>query len=84
LYGCETWSFTLREENRLKLFENMVLKRITGPKRGDVTVEWRKLHSVEFNPFYPSPNIIRVIKLRIMRWVEQAAFMGREKCTEFW
>jgi hypothetical protein len=61
----------------------MVLRRITGPKRDEVTVEWRKLHSEEINDLYPSPNIIRVIKLRIMRLVEQAAFMGREKCTGF-
>jgi hypothetical protein len=55
LYGYETWSLTLREEGRLKVFENMVLRRIFGPKRDDVTGEWRKLHNEELNDLYPHP-----------------------------
>jgi len=61
LYGCETWSLTLREEGRLRVFENSVLRRIFGPKRDEVTGEWRKLHNEELNDMY-SPNIVRVIK----------------------
>ena len=64
LYGSETWSLTLREESRLKLFENRVLRRIFGPKRDEITGEWRRLHNEEFNDLYCSPNIIRVIKSR--------------------
>jgi len=62
LYGFETWSFTLREESRLKVFENRVLRRIFGPKRDEVTWEWRKLHNEELNDLYCSPHIFRVIK----------------------
>jgi hypothetical protein len=67
LYGCETWSLTLREENRLRVFENRVLRRIFGPKRDEVTEEWKKLHSEELHILYSSPNIIRQIKSRRMR-----------------
>jgi len=67
LYGCETWSLTLREECRLRVFENRVLRRMFGSKRGEVTKEWRKLHNGELNDLYSSPNIVRVIKLRRMR-----------------
>jgi hypothetical protein len=63
LYGCETWSLTLSEEGSLRVFENRVLRRIFGPKRGEVTGEWRKLHNEELNDLY-SPNIIQVIKSR--------------------
>jgi hypothetical protein len=59
LYGCETWSLTLREEHRLRVFGNRVLSRIFGPKRDEVTGEWRKLHSEELHTLYSSPNIIR-------------------------
>ena len=61
LYGCETWSLTLREEHGLRVFENRVLRRIFGPKRDEVTLEWRKLHNEELNDMYYSPNIFRVI-----------------------
>jgi hypothetical protein len=62
LYGCETWSLTLREEHRLRVFENRVLRRISGPKRDEATGEWRKLHNKELNDLYSSTNIVRVIK----------------------
>ena len=62
LYGCETWSLTLREERRLRVFENMVLRRIFGPRRDEVTGDWRRLHNEEINVLYCSPNIVRVIK----------------------
>ena len=62
LYGCETWSFTVREERRLRVFENRVLRRIFGPKRDKVTGEWRKLHNEELNDLNSSPNIVQVIK----------------------
>jgi len=61
LYGCETWSLILREERRLRVFENRVLRRIFGPKRDDVTEEWRKLYNVKLNDLYCSPNNVRMI-----------------------
>jgi len=62
LYGCETWSLTLREEHRLRVFENKELRRIFGPKRDEVTREWRKLHNEQLKDLYSSPNIVWVIK----------------------
>ena len=79
LYGCETWSLTLREERRLSVFENKVLKRILGPKRDEVTGEWRKLHNEELTNLYFSPNIIRVITSRRMRLVGHVALMGESR-----
>ena len=76
LYGCETWSLTLREERRLRMFENMVLRRIFGPRRDEVTGEWRRLHNEELNDLYSSSNIVRVIKSRRMRWAGHVARMG--------
>jgi hypothetical protein len=67
LFGCETWSLTLREEHRLRVFENSVLRRIFVPKRDEVTGEWRKLHSEELRDLYSSPSIIGIIKSRKMR-----------------
>ena len=82
--GCETWSLTLREEHRLRVFENRVLRRIFGPKRDGVTGECRKLHNEELNDLYSSPNIVRVIKSRRFRWAGHVARMKREVCTRFW
>jgi hypothetical protein len=76
LYGCETWTLTLREEHRLRVFENRVLRRIFGPKRDEVTGEWRKLHNGELHNLYSSPDIIRQIKSRRMRWAGHGARMG--------
>jgi hypothetical protein len=75
LYGCETWSLTLREEHRLRVFENRVLRRIFGPTRDEVTGEWRKLHSGELHNLYSTPDIIRQIKSRRMRWAGHVARM---------
>jgi len=74
-YECKTWSLTLREERRLRMFENRVM-RIFGPKRDEVTGEWRKLHNEELNNLYSSPNIVRVIKSRRMRWAGHVAHIG--------
>ena len=78
LYGCETWSLTLREERRLRVFEK-VLRRIFGPRRDEVMGGWRRLHNEELNDLYTSPNIVRVIKSRRMRWVGHVARMGEER-----
>jgi hypothetical protein len=67
LYGCETWSLTLKDEHRLRVFENRVLRRVFGPKRNEVMGEWRKLHNEELRDLYSSPSIIRMIKPRRMR-----------------
>jgi hypothetical protein len=79
LYGCEIWSLTLREEHRLRKFENRVLRRISGPKTDDVTGEWRKLHNEELHMLYPSPDIIRQIKSMRMRWAGHVARMRDER-----
>jgi hypothetical protein len=81
LYGCETWSLTLREEHRLRVFENRVLRRIFGPKKDEVTGEWKKLHNEELRDLYSSPSIIRIIKSRRTRWAGQVARMGEKRNT---
>ena len=78
LYGCEAWSLTMREERRLRMFENMVLRRIFGPKRDEVTGDWRKLHNKELNVLYSSPGTVRVIKSK-MRWARYVARMGKRR-----
>jgi hypothetical protein len=75
LYGCETWSFTLREEQRLRVFENRVLRRIFGPQREE-DGSWRKVHNDELHSLYSSPNIVRVTKSRRLRWAGHVARMG--------
>jgi hypothetical protein len=71
--GCETCSLTLREEHRLRVFENRMLRRICGTKRDDVMGDWRTLHNEELHKLYSSPNIIRMIKSRRMRWAGHVA-----------
>jgi hypothetical protein len=84
LYECETWSLIFREERRLRVIENRVLRRIFEPKRGGLTGEWRKLHNEELNDLYSLPNIFRVIQSRRMRWAGQVERAGRgEVCTGF-
>jgi len=78
LYGCETWSLTLREERKLRLFENMVLRNIFGRRRVEVTGEWRRLHNEEHD-LYSSPNIVRVIKSRRMSRAWHVASMVAER-----
>jgi hypothetical protein len=81
LCGCGTWSLTLREERRLRVSEKRVLRKTFGPKRDEVTVEWRKLRSEELNDQYCSPNIVRVIKSRRMKWAGHVARMGKRRCV---
>jgi hypothetical protein len=75
----ETWSLTLREEHRLRVFENRVLRRIFGPKRDEVTGEWRKLLTEELRNLYSSPDIIRQVKSRRMRWAWHVARVGEDR-----
>jgi hypothetical protein len=79
LYGFGSWSLTLREECRLRVLENKVLRRIFGPKRDEVIGEWRRLHNKELYALYSSPNIIRLIKLRKLRWAEHVARVGKTR-----
>jgi hypothetical protein len=77
LYGCQIWSLILREEHRLRVFENRVLRSIFGPKRDEVTGEWRKLHNEKLRDLYSSPSIIGIIKSRWMGWACHVARMGK-------
>jgi hypothetical protein len=79
LYGCKTWSLTLWEEHRLRVFEYRVLRRIFGPERDEVTGEWRKLHNEELRDLYSSPSIIRIILSRRARWADHVARMGEKR-----
>jgi hypothetical protein len=76
LYGCETWSLTLRDERRLRVFEKRLLRRLFGPKKNEVTGDWKKLHSEEFSDLYSLPNIVRVVKSKRMRWAVHVALIG--------
>jgi hypothetical protein len=76
LYGCKTWSLILREEHRQRVFENRVLRKMFGPMRDEATGEWRKLHNGELHNFYSSPDIIRQMKSRRMRWAGHVPRMG--------
>ena len=82
-YGCEAWSLTLREERRLRVFENRVLRKVFGPKRDEVTGEWRKLRNEELNDLYSLPNIVWVVKLRRMRWAGHVARMGEDRGVQW-
>jgi len=79
LQSCETWSHTLREQGRLRVFENTMLRSIFGPKRNKLTEEWRKLNTEKLYDLYSSPNTLRVIKSRRMRWVGYVARMGERR-----
>ena len=81
LYGCETWTLTLREEKRLRVFQNKVLWKIFGPKRDDQTGEWRKLHNGELHDLYGKPDIIGIVKSRRLRWAGHVTRMGNERGT---
>ncbi|KAJ4448654.1 hypothetical protein ANN_00044 [Periplaneta americana] len=83
LYGCETWTLTLREEQRLRVFENKVLRKIFGAKKDEVTGEWRKLHNTELHALYSSPDIIRNIKSRRFEMGRACSTYGRiQKCIQ--
>ena len=73
LYGCETWSLTLREERRLRVTENSVLRKVFGTKRDEVTGKWRKLYKEELRDLYSLLNIVRVVKSRRMSWAGNVA-----------
>ena len=79
VYGCETWLLTLRKECRLREFENRVLRRIFEPRMDVVTADWRKIHKEELNDLYSSPNILRMIRSRRMRWAGHVACIGERK-----
>jgi hypothetical protein len=81
LYGCETWSLTLKEECRLRVFENRVLRRIFGPKRDEEIGELGRLHKKELYGLYSLPNITRVMKLRRLRWAGHVAYMGERRAV---
>ena len=79
LYGCKTWSLTLRVERGLRVFENRVLRRVFGPMKDEVTGKWKQLQNEELNDLYCSPNIVRVIKPRKMRWAGHVVRMGEKR-----
>jgi hypothetical protein len=85
LYGCETWSLTLKEKRRLRVLENRLLRRIFGPERGRITAEWRRLHNEELYALYSSPNIVRVMKSRRKKNEMNgtcSTYEGEERCIQ--
>jgi hypothetical protein len=85
LYGCKTWSLTLRGKHRLKVFENRVLRKIFGLKRDEMVGSWRKLHNEELHKLYFWPNKIIMIKSWRMRWVRHVASIGEKRVyIGFW
>ena len=76
LYGCESWSTTLADEHKLRVFENKVLRKIYGPKRDEMTGEWRRLHNEELHGLYDSPDVVRIMKSQRLRWAGHVAWMG--------
>ena len=83
MYDCETWSLTLREEHRLRVFENKALRKIFGNKRDEIAGEWRKLHNADLDALYSSPHIIRNVKSRQLRWAGYVARMEQiQKCIQ--
>jgi hypothetical protein len=85
LYACETWSLTVREERKLRVFENRVLRRLFGTKRDGVTGGWRKLHNEELHNLYSSPSIIKIITSRRMRWADMwHEWERRGTCIGYW
>jgi len=84
-YKCDIWSLTWKEERKLRVFENRMLRKIFGPRRDEVTGEWRRLHNEELNELYSSPNFVRMIKSRRTRWAGHMARMGEERgCIGSW
>jgi hypothetical protein len=83
-YGSETWLLTLREEHGLRVFGNRVLRRIFGPRRDEVTGEWRKLHNEELHDLNSSQSIIKIMKGKRMRWAEHVSRMGEKRNANRW
>ena len=79
LYGCESWSTTLADEHKLHVFENKVLRKIYGPKRDEMTGEWRRLHNEELHGLYDSPDVVKIMKSRRLRWAGHVARMGEKR-----
>jgi len=78
LYGCESWSTTLADEHKLRVFENKILRKIYGPKRDEMTGEWRRLHNDELYGLYDSPNVVKIMKSRRLRWADHVSRMEKK------
>ena len=79
LYGCESWSTTVADEQKLRVFENKILRKIYGPKRDEMTGEWRRLHNEELHGLYDSPDVVKIMKSRRLRWAGHVARMGEKR-----
>ena len=79
LYGYESWNTTLADEHKLRVFENKGLRKIYGPKRDEMTGEWRRLHNEELHGLYDSPDVVRIMKSRRLRWAGYVARMGEKR-----